>query len=71
MQVVEVAAAVLQGSDGRFLLALNTPEDLVHVIDVATNAAVITVAISTTSEGRTNRAPATMPPQVRCISQPM
>ena len=31
--------------DGRFLLALNTPEDLVHVIDVATSTVVNTIPI--------------------------
>ena len=31
--------------DGRFLLALNTPEDLVHVIDVATNTAIHAIPI--------------------------
>ena len=31
--------------DGRFLLALNTPEDIVHVIDVATNTAVHAIPI--------------------------
>jgi YVTN family beta-propeller protein len=31
--------------DGRFLFALNTPEDIVHVIDVATNTAVHSIPI--------------------------
>ncbi|MGB2817385.1 MAG: FixH family protein [Burkholderiaceae bacterium] len=31
--------------DGRFLLALNTPEDLVHVIDAATNTAVNAIPV--------------------------
>jgi YVTN family beta-propeller protein len=31
--------------DGRFLFALNTPEDLVHVIDIATNTAVHAIPI--------------------------